>query len=149
MTTPRYRRSSVRAVLETLTHDRAVAAEAHDALWAVLWKRRYDDVDEPLWLPDAAYTGILAFARVIDPETTLLGVDAAEAFLVFRAGGEPPPIGSRVRLLPASRERWRIAETIPLGLGIDLRFDDNTPVTENAWVAPLYRYVFEMALGVP
>ncbi len=137
MTTPRYRRSSVRAVLETMTQDHAVAAEAHDALWAVLWNRRYDDVDEPLWLPDAAYTGILVFARIIDPETTLLAVDGGEAFLAFRAAGEPPPIGSRVRILPASRERWRIAETIPLGLGIDLRFDDHTQVTESAWIAPL------------
>jgi len=120
-----------------MTQDHAVAAETHDALWAVLWNRRYDDVDEPLWLPDAAYSGILAFARVIDAETTLLALDAGETFLVFRASGEPPPIGSRVRILPASRERWRIAETIPLGLGIGLRFDDHTPVTENAWVAPL------------
>jgi len=31
-----------------MTQDTAVAAEAHDALWAVLWNRRYDDVAEPV-----------------------------------------------------------------------------------------------------
>ena len=67
-----------------MTQDQAVAAETHDALWAVLWNRRYDDVDEPLWLPDATYSGILAYARILEPETTLLAVDSGEAFVVFR-----------------------------------------------------------------
>jgi hypothetical protein len=120
-----------------MTSDRAVAAEAHDALWAVLWNRRYDDVDEPLWLPDSSYTGILAFARVLDADTTLIGVDTGEAFIVFRSSGEPPPVASRVRVLPGARDQWRIAEATQPGLGVELRFDDHTAVTETAWVGTL------------
>jgi len=133
--TPRFRRSTVRAVLETFTRDQAVAGETHDALWAVLWNRRYEDVAEPLWLPDASYTGIFAYARVLDPETTLIAVDSGEALIVFRAAGDPPPVGSRVRVVPAARDQWRIAEVTPLGLGIELSFDDRTPVTEAGWIA--------------
>ncbi len=135
--TPRYRRSSVRAVLETVISERAAASEAHDALWAVLWNRRYDDVDEPLWAPDDAYSGILTFARDLDAGAAFIGVDIGEAFLVFAATGTRPPIGSRVRVLAGERDQWRLAEVQPLGLGIDLRFDDHTTPTDTAWVGML------------
>jgi hypothetical protein len=133
--TPRFRRSTVRAVLETYTQDQSVAGETHDALWAVLWNRRYDDVAEPLWLPDAAYTGIFVYARVLGAETTLLAVDTGEALIVFRASGEPPPVGSRVRVVPAARDAWRISEVAQLGLGIELRFDERSASSETEWVS--------------
>ena len=135
--TPRYRRSSVRAVLETIIPDRAAAAEAHDALWAVLWNRRYDDVDEPVWSQDAAYSGILAFARAVDGTASFIGVDIGEAFVVFAASGDRPPIGSRVRVLAAERDQWRLTEVQPIGLGIDLRFDDHTTATDTGWTRAL------------
>jgi hypothetical protein len=134
--TPRYRRSSVRAVLEPIIPDRAAAAEAHDALWAVLWNRRYDDVDEPVWAADAAYSGILAFARRLDDASGFIGIDIGEAFVVFVAGGTRPPIGSRVRVSAGERDQWRVVEVQPLGLGVDLRFDDTTP-SESGWIAIL------------
>jgi hypothetical protein len=114
-----------------------VAGETHDALWAVLWNRRYDDVAEPLWLPEASYTGIFVYAKALDPETTLLAIDSGEALIVFRATGEPPPVGSRVRVVPAAREQWRIADAAPLGLGLELRFDDHTAASDSGWVAAL------------
>jgi hypothetical protein len=119
-----------------MTGDHAAAAEAHDALWAVLWSRRYDDVDEPVW-GDVSYGGILAFARVFDEHTTLLGVDAGEAFVVFRSAGAPPPIGCRLRVLPAAPDQWRIAEIQPLGLGMQVRFDDPGAPAGTAWIATL------------
>jgi hypothetical protein len=135
--TPRYRRSSVRAALETIVSDRAAAAAAHDALWAVLWNRRYDDVDEPVWEPETAYSGILAFARAVDETSSFIGIDVGEAFIVFAASGGRPPIGSRVRVQAGERDQWRLAEVQPLGLGIDLRFDDHTTTTDTAWIGPL------------
>ena len=135
--TPRYRRSSVRAALETIIPDRAAAAEAHDALWAVLWNRRYDDVDAPIWTQDASCSGILAFARALDETTSFIGVDVGEAFVVLVAAGVRPPIGSRVRVLAGERDQWRLAEVQPLGLGIDLRFDDHTTTTDTAWIGAL------------
>lgn len=118
-----------------MTRDHAVAAEAHDALWAVLWSRRYDDVDEPV-RGDVSYGGILAFARVFQ-ERTLLGVDTGEAFVVFRTAEPPPPIGCRLRVLPAAPDQWRIAEVQPLGLGIEVRFDDPGAPAGTAWIATL------------
>jgi hypothetical protein len=145
--TPRFRRSTVRAVLETFTQDQSVAGETHDALWAVLWNRRYDDVAEPLWLPDSTYTGIFVYGRVLGPETTLLAVDTGEALIVFRAAGEPPPVGSRVRVVPAGRDAWRIAEMTPLGLGLTLRFDDHTAGTDAAWI-PAVREALQQLRGL-
>ena len=135
--TPRYRRSSVRAVLEPIFPDRSAAAEAHDALWAVLWNRRYDDVDEPVWAPETAYSGILAFARGLDETSGFIGIDIGEAFVVFVATGARPPIGSRVRVSAGERDQWRVAEVQPLGLGVDLRFDDHTTPTDSGWIATL------------
>ena len=65
--TSRYRRSSVRAVVEHATQDHTITAHLHDALWAVLWNRHYDDVDEPVWQADSAYSGVLAFVQALDP----------------------------------------------------------------------------------
>ena len=139
MTTPRYRRSAVRAVLETVTQEPRASNEAHDALWAALWNRRYDDVDEPVWVPDAVYAGLLVFARRFPEGTTLTAVDTGDAFVVFRGLPEPPPIGSRVRVLPAARDHWKFADGVqPLGLGIDLRFDEHTaPGQDVTWIAAL------------
>jgi hypothetical protein len=120
-----------------MTRDHAAAAEAHDALWAVLWSRRYDDVDEPVW-GETSYGGILAFARTFDARTTLLGVDTNEAFVVFRTAGPPPPTGCRLRVLPGAEPgQWRFAEIEPLGLGIDVRFDDPGAPADTAWIATL------------
>jgi hypothetical protein len=120
-----------------MTGDHAAAAEAHDALWAVLWSRRYDDVDEPVW-GEVSYGGILAFARVFDEHTTLLGIDTNEAFAVFRGAGPPPPIGCRLRVLPgAMHDQWRFAEIQPLGLGMEVRFDDPGAPADPAWIATL------------
>jgi hypothetical protein len=120
-----------------MTPDQRVAAEAHDALWAVLWSRRYDDVDEPVW-GDVSYGGILAFARVFDSQKTLLGIDAGEAFVVFRSAEPPPPIGCRLRVLPGAEPgQWRLAEIQPLGLGIEVRFDDPGAPADTAWIATL------------
>jgi hypothetical protein len=135
--TPRYRRSSVRAVLETSFPSRTDAAEAHDALWAVLWNRRYDDVEEPVWSGEAAYSGILAFARGLAESASFIGVDIGEAFVVFVTGGDRPPIGSRVRVLAGERDQWRLAEVQPLGLGVELRFDDSTTPSDAAWIEAL------------
>jgi hypothetical protein len=137
VTTPRYRRSSVRAVLETITPDHAVASQAHDALWIVLWSRRYDDVDEPVWLPDSAYSGVLTFARPLDGENVVAGVDCGESFILFSASGPVPPICSRVRVLPAGRDQWRFAEVQSLGLGIELRFDEPAPPSDLPWIDTL------------
>jgi hypothetical protein len=135
--TNRYRRSSVRAVIDKMARDHAAAAEAHDALWAVLWSRRYDDVDEPVW-GETSYGGILAFARVFDERTTLLGIDTNEAFAVFRGDGPPPPTGCRLRVLPGPEPgQWRFVEIQPLGLGIEVRFDDPGAPAETAWIATL------------
>ena len=117
--------------------DHSVAAHLHDALWAVLWNRRHDDVDEPLWLPDSAYHGVLSFAEPLDESTAIAGVDTIESFVVFRVQGTIPPNGSRVRVIPGGRELWRFADVQPLGLETDLRFDDRTPVTESPWIATL------------
>ncbi len=121
--------------------DQARVAEVHDAVWAVLWNRRYDDVDEPVWLPEASYWGILAFACGLDAETSLCALDTGEALVIFRCAGETAPVGSRVRVLPASRDQWRLADTTAIGLGIELRFDDQSPVEDVTWVTKLHEAI--------
>jgi len=120
-----------------MTDDSVRVSELHDALWAVLWNRRYDDVDEPVWLPEASYWGILAFVRDIDAETLLCAIDTGEALVVFRCTGETAPVGSRVRVLPAARDHWRVAEFVAMGLSIELRFDEQTPADDVTWTAAL------------
>jgi hypothetical protein len=124
-------------VLEALTRDQSAAAAAHDALWATLWNRGYEDIDEPLWLPDSAYRGIVAFAWRFPEGGMLAGLDIGQAFVVFRDLAGVPPVGSRLRVLAGERDRWRIAEDAQvLGLGIELHFDGNA-ATDASWTGPL------------
>jgi hypothetical protein len=128
----------VREVIEHATQDHTVTAKLHDALWAVLWNRRYDDVDEPVWLPDSAYSGVLAFVHALDPQTVLAGLDTNESFVAFRVQGTVPLTGSRVRVVPSSvREMWRLSDVQPIGLGVELHFDYPTAATEHAWIETL------------
>ena len=120
-----------------MTPDHAVAAELHDKVWAVLWNRHHDDVDEPVWLPDSAYLGVLTFARQLDETTAFGGVDTGEAFVAFRVQGVLPPVGSRVRVVPGGHELWRFADVQSIGLNADLRFDSNAPATDTSWVEAL------------
>ncbi len=140
--TQRSRRSSVRAVFETVVAEHDVGAALHDELWAVLWNRRYEEVDEPVWRLGAGYAGVLVFARELDAQTWLVGLDTRESFLVFRTSEPAPhPPGSRIRVVPSTADRWRFADVRRLGLGIELRFEDPTPVADTAWVATLRRGV--------
>ena len=117
----------------------------HDELWAALWNRRYDDVDEPVWTGENAYRGIIVFARTLDEQTSLIGLDTQAAFVVLRASGTPPPVGSRVRMLPDTADRWRFSDVRPMGLGIALRFEDSTPVADASWVDTLRDAVGRLA----
>ncbi|MGD0050887.1 MAG: hypothetical protein ABSD03_03575 [Vulcanimicrobiaceae bacterium] len=138
MTTPRYRSSSVRAALEAAVPDHALRTSIHNALWAALWNRHFDDVDEPVWLPDSGYAGMLALARPLDEQTTFVGLDTNESFVVFRVTGAVPVVGSRVRVVPAAREQWRLTDIYPLGLGLSLDFDErNSGTPDVAWVGAL------------
>lgn len=149
MTTPRYRSSSVRAVLEPLTRDRAAAAAAHDALWATLWNRGYEDVAEPVWLPDAAYAGLVAFARSFPEGGTLAGLDVGAALVVFRGLGELLPIGSRARVVPAERDHWRWGEgSQTVGLGIELHFDAGPATADQGWIEPLRTGLARLRAGL-
>lgn len=120
-----------------MTPDHAVAAKMHDALWTVLWNRHHEDVDEPLWLPDSGYLGVLAYARELGDGLAFGGVDTGESFVAFKLQGTPPPIGSRVRVVPGGRELWRFADVQSVGLGAELRFDDKAPATEFGWIPTL------------
>ncbi|BDE07612.1 hypothetical protein WPS_28880 [Vulcanimicrobium alpinum] len=93
----------------------------------------------------------LAIARPLDDGGLFAGIDAGETFLAIRIAPQqaPPPIGSRVRVAPAARDRWRFAEVQPLGAGIDLRFDEHGGASDDAWVdtlrsaVPRLRTMFE------
>lgn len=125
-------------MLETLTCDPRISAQAHDALWAALWHRRYDDVDEAISTIDAVYAGILVFAWRFPQGTVLAGIDTGESFVVFRGVSDTVPIGSQVRLLPTERDLWRFADgAAQVGLGIELRFDNHTTDVETAWIETL------------
>lgn len=140
MTAPRYRRSSVRGFLESATHDHAAAGAVHDALWAALWNRRHEDIAEPVWAPDAAYAGLVAFAAPLGADASVTGIDTGDAFVAFKNVVDVPPVGSRVRLLPTGRDQWRIADGAQLlGLGMQLRFDQHAELFDTAWIEVLRR----------
>jgi hypothetical protein len=139
----------VRAVVEAATRDPGAAAQAHDALWATLWNRRYEDVEEPVWVPDAVYAGIVVFVRRFSEGGALTGLDTNDALVVIHGLAATVPLGSRVRILPADREQWRVADGAEQpGLGLDLRFDNPHPANETGWIDTLRGAVRHVRAGL-
>jgi hypothetical protein len=103
----------------------------------VLWNRRYEDVAEPLWLPEAAYSGILVFAAQLTQSETLAALDIGDALVVFRGLTGLPAIGSRARVVAVTREQWRLGDVAAVGLAADVRFDESGVTPESEWIERL------------
>ena len=107
-------------------------AETHDALWAVLWNRRYDDVDEPVWLPDV---GVLGHPRVrARPRCGSRRCARSTPARRSSSSAAParPPAGRQPRAHAAGGARALALRRrrSPLGLGIELRFDEQRRSTK-------------------
>lgn len=136
-------------MIESATRDRAAVAEAHDALWAALWNRRYDDVDEAVWVPAAVHRGMLAFVRTFPEGASLAAIDTGDAFVVFRDLAPLPPVGSRLRVLPGMPGEWKVGDgAVPFGPGLSLRFDRPPTEGEAEWIGPTREALAALRAGL-
>jgi hypothetical protein len=118
---------------------KAAGAEPGDlraVVWQATWARGYDDVVAPAPAIRLKEQGFVVFARAIAPNRYAAIIDTTQALWALVARGVLPPLGARVRIVPAFIEGeigWDVSVLETLELGLSIRFGPKLEET-NAWV---------------
>jgi hypothetical protein len=116
-------------------------------VWQATWARGYDDVVAPAPAIRLKEEGFVIFARPVGPTRYAGIVDTGHALWALVARGVFPPLGSRVRIVPAmvnGEIGWDVAILETLGLGLSIRFGAKGTET-NAWAELLRASVQRIA----
>jgi hypothetical protein len=116
-------------------------------VWQATWARGYEDVVAPAPAVRLKQEGFVVFARSIAPQRYATIVDTGHALWALIARGVIPPVGSRVRIVPAMVQHeieWNISILDTLALGLTIRFGVKAGET-NDWIEKLRDAVARIA----
>lgn len=94
-------------------------------VWQATWARGYEDVVAPAPAVRLKEDGFVVFARSIAAQRYAAIVDTGHALWALITRGDMPPLGARVRIVPAMIRHeieWDITVLETLGLGLTIRF---------------------------
>jgi hypothetical protein len=102
-------------------------------VWQATWARGYEDVISPVPVLRQKKEGFVILTRSFDRDRYAVIIDTAQALWALVVTGVAPPVGSRVRIVPASfagQFRWEVTVLEALGLGLSIRFGPKLDETE-------------------
>jgi hypothetical protein len=108
-------------------------------VWQATWARGYEDVVAPAPAVRLKEEGFVVFARSIGTRRYATIIDTSHALWALVARGVMPPLGSRVRIVPAIIQHeieWDITVLETLGLGLTIRFGAKAGETSD-WIVKL------------
>lgn len=94
-------------------------------VWQATWARGYDDVVAPAPAVRLKEEGFVIFARPVGSERFAGIIDTGHALWALVARGVLPPLGARVKIVPAfvgGEIGWDVSILESLGLGLTIRF---------------------------
>jgi hypothetical protein len=109
------------------------------AVWQATWARGYEDVVAPAPAVRLKEEGFVVFARSIVAHRYATIIDTGHALWALVGRGVLPPLGARVRIVPAIVQHqieWDISILETLGLGLTIRFGAKAGET-SAWIDKL------------
>jgi hypothetical protein len=116
-------------------------------VWQATWARGYEDVVAPAPAVRLKEEGFVVFARSIAAQRYATIIDTSHALWAVIARGNMPPLGSRVRIVPAMVQHeieWNIAVLETLGLGLTIRFGAKAGETSD-WIVKLREAITRIA----
>lgn len=108
-------------------------------VWQATWARGYEDVVAPAPAIRLKEDGFVVYARSIGPRRYATIVDTGHALWALVARGVIPPLGARVRIVPAIVQHeieWDITILETLSLGLTIRFGPKAGETGD-WIDKL------------
>jgi hypothetical protein len=116
-------------------------------VWQATWARGYEDVVAPAPAVRLKEDGFIVFARPIAAQRYATIMDTGHALWAVVARGVMPPLGARVRIVPAIVQHeieWNITVLETLGLGLTIRFGVKAGETSD-WTVKLREAVARIA----
>ena len=131
--------SGVQPLVDAVKANGGDPGDLRSAVWQATWARGYEDVVAPAPAARLKEEGFIVYTRAIDSRQYAAVVDTANSLWALVARGILPPLGSRVRLVPAIVEGgmgWDITILETLALGLTVRFGAKAGET-NDWIDAL------------
>ncbi len=127
--------SGVQPLVDAVKAAGSEPGDLRAVVWQATWARGYEDVVAPAPAVRLKEEGFVVFARVIANQRYAAIVDTSKALWALIARGAVPPLGSRVRIVPAIIDgeiSWDVTILETLGLGLTIRFGAKDKET-NLW----------------
>lgn len=131
--------SGVQPLVDAVKAAGAEPGDLRAVVWQATWARGYEDVVAPAPAIRLKEGGFVVFARSIGAHRYAGIVDTGNALWAVVARGVMPPLGARVRIVPAFVEHeigWDVTVIETLGLGLSIRFGPKLNETAE-WVQRL------------
>ncbi len=117
--------SGVQPLVDAVKAAGAEPGDLRAVVWQATWARGYEDVVAPAPAIRLREDGFVVFARAVGPQRYAAIVDTTHALWALIARGPIPPLGARVRIVPAFVDGeigWDVTILEALGLGLKVRF---------------------------
>ncbi|MGD0475635.1 MAG: hypothetical protein ABSB70_20810 [Candidatus Velthaea sp.] len=117
--------SGVQPLVDAVKAAGADPGDLRAVVWQATWARGYEDVVAPAPAVRLKEEGFVVFARSIAARRYATIIDTGHALWALIARGIMPPLGSRVRIVPAIVQHeieWDVTVLETLGLGLTIRF---------------------------
>jgi hypothetical protein len=127
--------SGVQPLVDAVKAAGGEPGDLRTAVWQATWARGYEDVVAPAPAARLKEEGFIVFSRGVGTERYAAVVDTGRALWALVARGPVPPLGARVRVVPAfvgGEIGWDITVLETLGLGLSVRFGQKLNET-NDW----------------
>lgn len=135
-THPRFVGSGVQPLIDAVKAAGADPGDLRAVVWQATWARGYEDVVAPAPAIRLKEEGFVVFARAVSAQRYAAIIDTSRALWALVARGVVPPLGARVRIVPAIVDgeiSWDVTILETLGIGLTIRFGAKEKET-NAWV---------------
>jgi hypothetical protein len=139
--------SGVQPLVDAVKAAGADPGDLRAVVWQATWARGYEDVVAPAPAIRLKEEGFVVFARPVGTDRSVTVVDTTHALWALVARGDVPPLGSRVRVVPAFIDGeigWDLTIIETLGLGLVIRFTPKTAADTNAWAERLRAALFRI-----
>jgi hypothetical protein len=141
--------SGVQPLIDAIRDAGGDPGDLRAVVWQATWARGYDDVVAPAPAARLKEQGFVVYTHPIDHRTYATIIDTTRALWALIARGQPPPLGSRVKIVPTIQDGvmgWDIHVVDVLGIGLRIAFQTG-PREGPVWAERLQNAINRIAVA--